>query len=106
PYLSSLTLPEIALPHMRDLVAASQESVTLALLDGDGVVYVAHVSARRMMTVSVSVGERDPAMTTSLGRVLLAGKPDEGPAPVLASQHLEARTERTSAHPGQLPRQP
>ena len=37
------------------------------------IVYVAHVTASRIMSVAVGVGTRDPAVTTSLGRVLLAG---------------------------------
>ena len=77
PYLSSLTLPEIALPHLRDFVADVRESSSLAILDGSDIVYVAHVAAKRIMSVSVSVGTRDPAFATSLGRVLLAGQSDE-----------------------------
>jgi IclR family pca regulon transcriptional regulator len=102
PYLSSLTLPEIALPHMRDLVAETQESATLAVLDGGDIVYVAHVSARRILSVSVSVGERDPAVATSLGRALLASQEDEWLLPFLAGQTLTRRTPQTIVDPQEL----
>jgi IclR family transcriptional regulator, pca regulon regulatory protein len=102
PYLSSLTLPEIALPHMRDLVGEAQESATLAVLDGGDIVYVAHVSARRILSVSVSVGERDPAVATSLGRALHASQEDEWLLPFLAGQKLTRRTPQTIVDPQEL----
>src|SRR5680860_94961 len=42
-YLSSLSLPELALPHMERLVGQVHESCSLAVLDGEEVVYVARV---------------------------------------------------------------
>ncbi len=98
PYLSSLTLPEIALPHLRDFVADVRESSSLAILDGSDIVYVAHVAAKRIMSVSVSVGTRDPAFATSLGRVLLAGQSDAS----IAALQLEPITGSTIVDPGAL----
>jgi IclR family transcriptional regulator, pca regulon regulatory protein len=102
PYLSSLTLPEIALPHLRDFVADVRESSSLAILDGSDIVYVAHVAAKRIMSVSVSVGTRDPAFATSLGRVLLAGQSDEWLGASLAVLQLEPITGSTIVDPGAL----
>jgi len=73
-YLSSMGLPEVAMPHMETLVAAVQESSSMSVLDGDDVVYIARVpTRRRIMTVAIAVGTRFPAYATSMGRVLLAG---------------------------------
>lgn len=73
-YLSSMGLPEVAMPHMETLVAHVQESSSMSVLDGDNVVYVARVpTRRRIMTVAIAVGTRFPAYATSMGRVLLAG---------------------------------
>jgi len=47
------------------------------------------------MSVAVGVGTRDPAVTTSLGRVLLAGQPDEWLEDYLANVELVRLTERT-----------
>ena len=102
PYLSSLTLPEIALPHLRDFVADVRESSSLAILDGSDIVYVAHVAAKRIMSVSVSVGTRDPAFATSLGRVLLAGQSDEWLGASLAALQLEPITGSTIVDPDAL----
>ena len=72
-YLSSLTLPEVAQPHLERLAAKVQESTSVSVLDGDDVVYVARVATSRIMAVSITVGTRFPAYATSMGRVLLAG---------------------------------
>ena len=55
-YLSGLTLPEVALPHLRELVGEVRESSSVAVLDGERIVYVAHVAAKRVLSVSVTVG--------------------------------------------------
>jgi IclR family pca regulon transcriptional regulator len=72
-FLSSLTLPEVAQPHLARLVEHVHESSSVSVLDGRDVVYVARVPTRRIMTVSITVGTRFPAHATSMGRVLLAG---------------------------------
>jgi IclR family pca regulon transcriptional regulator len=101
-YLSSLTLPEIALPYMRDFVAEIRESSSLAVLDEHQIVYVARVPAKRIMSVSISVGTRFPAFATSLGRVLLAGHSDAWVDDYLAGADLAPLTARTIADPGKL----
>lgn len=74
-YLSSMSLPELAEPHLEQLATEAHESSSLSVLDGDDVVYVARVSTSRVMAVSINVGTRLPAYVTSMGRALLAGLP-------------------------------
>ena len=71
-YLSSLSLPQVAQPHLVRLVERVHESSSLSVLDGTDVVYVARVPTQRIMAVTISVGTRFPAYATSMGRVLLA----------------------------------
>lgn len=75
-YLSGLTLPEVAMPHLEELVAQVRESSSVSELDGEDVVYIARVPTKRIMTVTISVGTRFPAYATSMGRVLLAYRGD------------------------------
>lgn len=77
-FLSSLTLPEIAQPHLRELVQRVRESSSVCVLDGTEIVYVAREPTQRIMTVAIAVGTRFPAYATSMGRVLLASL--DGPA--------------------------
>lgn len=75
-YLASAPLSAIAVPHLEELSRELGESTSASVLDGDEVVYVARVPARRIMTVAVAVGTRFPAFATSMGRVLLAALDD------------------------------
>ena len=76
-YLSASRLPELALPTMEQLVRTVKESVSMSVLDGEQIVYVARVPVSRIMTIALGVGARLPAFAASMGRVLLAGLPDE-----------------------------
>jgi len=74
-YLSALTFPEAALPHLEKLVAETGEASEGSILDRGDVVYVVRVPGPALMTISVSVGARRPAYATAMGRVLLASLP-------------------------------
>ena len=74
-YLSSLSLPEIAQPHLEVLASRVHESASASVLDGTDIVYIARVPIRRIMSVKINIGTRMPAHATSMGRVLLSGLP-------------------------------
>ena len=101
-YLSSMSLPGIAEPHLEALVARTHESSSMSVLDGRDIVYVARVPTSRIMTVAINVGTRFPAYATSMGRVLLAGLPEEKLEEYLAHTHLDPLTERTVSSPERL----
>ncbi|MEV2237391.1 IclR family transcriptional regulator [Micromonospora sp. NPDC049891] len=101
-YLSSLSLPEVARPHMEALVAQVHESCSVSVLDGDEVVYVARVPTKRIMTVGISVGTRFPAYATSMGRVLLAAQPAGWLDDYLATAQFRPLTRRTVTDPARL----
>jgi IclR family pca regulon transcriptional regulator len=98
-YLSGLTLPEVAQPHLEALVGRIDESSSISVLDGDDVVYVARVHTKRIMTEMITVGTRFPAYATSMGRVLLANLRDDELAAYLAGAHLVPLTPRTLTDP-------
>jgi IclR family transcriptional regulator, pca regulon regulatory protein len=102
-YLSSMGLPEVAMPHMETLVATVQESSSMSVLDGSSIVYVARVpTRRRIMTVAIAVGTRFPAFATSMGRVLLAGLAPDDLDAALAGLDLHSFTETTVHDAGEL----
>jgi IclR family transcriptional regulator, pca regulon regulatory protein len=94
-YLSSLSLPGIAEPHLEQLVREVHESSSMSVLDGHDIVYVARVPTSRIMTVAINVGTRFPAYATSMGRVLLAGLDAPALEEHLATLDLEQFTNRT-----------
>jgi IclR family transcriptional regulator, pca regulon regulatory protein len=101
-YLSGLAMPEIASPHLEELVARVRESSSISVLDGHDIVYVARVPTKRIMTVAISVGTRFPAHATSMGRVLLAGMSPEDLDKYLNENDFETFTARTVTDPDRL----
>jgi IclR family pca regulon transcriptional regulator len=101
-YLSSLSLPEVASPHLERLVEEVHESSSMSVLDGDDIVYVARVPMARIMTVAINVGTRFPAYATSMGRVLLAALPDKALEEYLDRVELQRLAPRTTTSPDAL----
>jgi IclR family pca regulon transcriptional regulator len=94
-YLSGMSLPEVAQPHLEQLSAQVRESSSVSVLDGADVVYVARVAVSRIMTVSINIGTRFPAYATSMGHVLLAGLPPRDLEAYLADTALTRFTPNT-----------
>lgn len=76
-YLSSISLPELCRVHLQRLASRVDESVSVSVLEGTDVVYVARVASSRIMSVDLGVGARLPTYVTSMGRVMLAWLPPD-----------------------------
>lgn len=98
-YLSTLGLNDVAAPHLEKLVSHTNESSSVAVLDGDDIIYVVRVPTRRIMTVSIAVGTRFPAYATSMGRVLLAALPQDKLDEYLKRVRLDPLTKKTITSP-------
>lgn len=73
PALSELDLLKISRPHLETLVAATDETVHLAVLSGTGdVVYISKVESARSIRVQTQIGKLNPSWCTATGRCLLA----------------------------------
>lgn len=67
-------LPALLHPALVALCAATQELVHLGVLSGAQVVYLDKVEPERAVRVWSEVGRRMPAVTTALGRAMLASR--------------------------------
>lgn len=74
--ISSMSIVELAQPVMAEVSGKLNESCSVAVLDGDDIVYVARRSAKRVVNIAATIGGRLPAYVTAMGRVLLSGLPD------------------------------
>ncbi|MFD5569983.1 IclR family transcriptional regulator domain-containing protein [Streptomyces cadmiisoli] len=83
-YIQSMGLWDVARPHLERLVERTEQSCSIAQLDGSDVVYVARVAVPKIVTLAVQIGTRFPALPTSLGKVLLAALQPDDVARVLA----------------------
>lgn len=75
----------IARPHMRALVAQTNESSSMSQLDGCDIVYTARVAVPKIIALSVEIGTKFPAVAASMGHVLLADLGDDELSTVLAT---------------------
>lgn len=96
-YLSSLTLPRVARPHLQALAARLSESTSLCVLDDQDILYVERISSPRLHSMNVSIGNRLPAWATSMGRVLVAELPEAAREEFLSKAKLQHFTSKTVA---------
>lgn len=101
-YLSSLSLPDIARPHLTELAHRLDETATLSTLDGQDVIYIARVAAPRLHSVTVNLGNRLPAWATSMGRVLVSALPDGARERFFEGADLVSYTSNTVSSVGKL----
>ena len=76
-YLSASPLAVLAQPILDRLGESLREACSLAILDGDEIVYLVRSATSRIMSPSLNVGRRLPAYCTSIGHVLLAHLPPD-----------------------------
>src|SRR5262249_12612228 len=94
-YLSSSSLSTLAQPILEHIIELVHESSSLGVLEGDQVVYVARATAKRVMSIGLSVGSRFPAYCTSRGRILLSGLSEPELAAYLKRNKLAPLTPKT-----------
>jgi IclR family pca regulon transcriptional regulator len=101
-YVNALSMWDVARPHMEKLVAQTNESTSMAQLDGGDIIYVARVAVPKIVTLAVTIGTRFPAPATSMGKVLLAALPPARLATVLAEGTRSGITPRRQPSPAEL----
>jgi IclR family acetate operon transcriptional repressor len=89
-----------ARPHMEQLAHELGESVNLAMLDGDQVVYVGQVMAsRNSMRMFTEVGRRVLPHSTGVGKAIMADMDPDQVRALLVRTGMPARTEHTITTP-------
>jgi DNA-binding IclR family transcriptional regulator len=95
PLLAGMRLPEVARGALVALAARTGETVNLAVLAGDEIVYLLSESGTRLLTPQATVGMRLPAHCTALGKCLLAQLPARDARAALGDEPYESRTAQT-----------
>jgi IclR family acetate operon transcriptional repressor len=97
---SSRMVGRWARPHMERLAHELGETINLAMLDGDQVVYVGQVMAsRNSMRMFTEVGRRVLPHSTGVGKAIMATMDPEAVNAILARTGMPARTEHTLTDP-------
>jgi IclR family acetate operon transcriptional repressor len=94
-----------AQPILAELVERTGETANMAILDGDGVVYVGQAPSRHSMRMFTEVGRRVGAHCTGVGKAILAQLTDARAAELLQRTGLPAMTSTTITSPERLLRE-
>lgn len=102
-FLASAGLDASLKPYLDELSQAIGETVSVSVLDGAEVVFVARsdVPGRRIAYV-VAMGMRLPAFNSASGRVLLASRPQAQVEALLATTAIKRHTRKTITQPREL----
>lgn len=93
--LGQFDLRTIAAPFMRDLADASQETVHLAILEGNSVVYINKLESQHPIRMYSSLGRVAPLHCTGVAKAIIAFLPEEEVRELVDGPTLTPYTERT-----------
>jgi IclR family transcriptional regulator, pca regulon regulatory protein len=101
-YLRSSQVVSVLQPVLDRIAMAAQEISSLAVLDGDEVVFIARGSPARVFSAGLDIGYRLPAFCTSVGRAMLGQFDNAELAQRLARMRREPMTPHTVTDPKRL----
>jgi DNA-binding IclR family transcriptional regulator len=93
--LPAVRLPEVARDPLRALAERTGETVNLATLDGDEVLYLLTETGSHLLTLRSHTGLRLPVHATALGKCLLAQLDDEAARRAAGPEPYDGLTPRT-----------
>lgn len=93
-YYWSDPLVSLAMPKLIELSQQLGETVNLAELSGDHIIYVTRLPCQRTAFAATIPGRRLPALSTAAGRAILSTFPDAERAEAVASWPIAAQTPR------------
>ncbi|MCX7560404.1 IclR family transcriptional regulator [Sulfitobacter sp. F26204] len=104
-YYWSNPLVARAMPKLIDLSQRLGETVNLAELSGDRIIYTARLPCTRTIFAASVPGRTVPALNTSAGQVILATHPSDERDAAIRDWHLHAHTSRTTLDRAEIARQ-
>jgi IclR family transcriptional regulator, KDG regulon repressor len=100
--VSQLNLREICRPFLSRLMNDTKETIHLAVLDDDQVLYLDKVEGPHALRMPSRVGRYIPTYCTSLGKAMLSCLDDQEVKSILRRQTLKPHTENTVKNINQL----
>jgi len=87
---------------LQDLWKATGETVNLAILDGQQILYLDVIESSHTFRFASEVGARRPLHCTALGKAIMSQLPVEDASELVASLTMERQTPRTLVQPAKL----
>ncbi|TCU78542.1 IclR family transcriptional regulator [Bradyrhizobium sp. R2.2-H] len=94
-YLTSNQISTVMQPLMDEVAGRAKEVCSLAILDGEEVVFIARSSPARVFSTGLDIGYRLPAFCTSVGRVLLGRLANDELTRTVDGMKLATQTQST-----------
>jgi DNA-binding IclR family transcriptional regulator len=88
-------LRDRAQPHLRRLVAETEETAHLCILEQARVIYIDKIEPGRSVRMITRIGSSNPVHCTSVGKAILAFLPEERMNDVIRRTRFERYTHRT-----------
>ena len=90
-------LRDRAQPHLRRLVAETEETAHLCILEQSHVIYIDKIEPTRSVRMITRIGASNPVHCTSVGKAILAFLPEERINEIIRKMRFERFTQRTIA---------
>jgi DNA-binding IclR family transcriptional regulator len=90
-------LRDRAQPHLRRLVAETEETAHLCILEAARVIYIDKIEPARSVRMITRIGASNPVHCTSVGKAILAFLPEDRANEVIKRTRFERFTHRTVA---------
>ena len=74
--LDDMNIRHLSMPYMKKLVDEFRETVDLAILDGEEVIFIDSVEGPQRVKLAALPGQHLPAYNTASGKAILAGLPE------------------------------
>lgn len=91
--ISSMDIRNVASPVIKDMCLKLEETVHLGVLDNMDVVYIDKQESNQSMRIFTTIGTRNPAYCTGIGKAMLAYVD-----PVILMEQLPEKLERFTKH--------
>lgn len=98
-FIRRTDLDGAATPRMRDLAESCGESVFLALLDEDEVVYIRRMESPKSVMMVRKLGNRAPVHSTATGEAMIAFLSDERREEIIREMEFTKHTKHTNTSP-------
>lgn len=94
-FLNNVSIRDKSISYLEKFCEETNSSVSIGILDGKEVVYIANISVKQALSVGVRIGSRLPAHATAIGKVLLASLPGKEVEELYENKTLPVYTSRT-----------
>jgi IclR family pca regulon transcriptional regulator len=94
-FLSSTPLPRLAQPILDRIGEKTDEIASIAVRDGEDVIFLAHSTSRRLILARAAIGMRIPLYCSAAGKIILANQSDEEKRRFLKGRSFRQLTTKT-----------